>query len=740
MGTTTYKVGVRIEGDASGLGRAAKEAQEHTKRMGGAMGQDFAKLAKARELLGVRSEHQVQREIQKTEAAYNRLSRSGTLSAAEQARAAKAMQAEVKKLNQEMGKTGVKPGDNLQEFSKMAKARELLGVRPEREIQREIQRTEAAYARLARSGTMSFYEQRAAAKATREEVTRLTNEMGRLTTRQKLTRGFAVAGGLAAAGGVAAAMAVPKVEKALAYDVRLAHLANTAFNDRDQAGRRSGRRELDADITDAVRYGRGTRDNALDTAEKLYGAGIFKPVDIKTILRESLMAATANNAESASFAQMAISANQTMGIKPEQMGRMFGMGTFAGQSGGFEIKDMAKWLPQQMAAAKAVGMYGETGFAKLAALNQASVVTAGTKDEAGNNVVNLLAKMGSQDTNKDFKKLGINLPQELAQGRMKGLDALDVVGGLLESQLGKDKNYQRVQKELAAAKGDADRTKALSAVGDIAQGTVIGKVFQDRQALMALYAYMNGRERVKTISDGALANPDAAQKNFALISETASSKVEQASNEREISMQRTMDKFLPAIGSMADGVTNLMRQYPGYTTAIIGATAAVAALAGSAAFAALALRRGGGGLDIPGLPGGGGAGKAGAPVGKAGGMMRGMGKVGGLVGAGLMLTDLFMTSPEEIAILEAADARKKGGGGSGIRGQGFNDPRLLGGAKDGANAAAFEQSLRATEVKGEIFVRVSAAPGLNIQAETKGPSSGVQMRADVGRTMMNAGH
>ena len=74
-----------------------------------------------------------------------------------------------------------------------------------------------------------------------------------------------------------------------------------------------------------------------------------------TILRDAQLAGTANNADPIEFARMAISANQTLGIQPNRMGQVFGMGTYAGQQGGFEIRDMAKWLPQQMAAAKAAG-------------------------------------------------------------------------------------------------------------------------------------------------------------------------------------------------------------------------------------------------------------------------------------------------------------------------------------------------------------------------------------------------
>jgi hypothetical protein len=660
-GSTAYRVGVRVDGTAAGLVKAAKEGERALKVLG---------------------------------------------------------------------------ANGMAEYKRMAQAREVLGVRSEREVQREIQRTEAAYNRMARSGTLSWNEQRMAARKMREEVTRLTNEMGRMTTRQKIAMG---ARGLAGAGvgvGVATAIAAPKVQAALDYDTRLVHLANTAYNDRDTAGRAAGMKDLGRTIVDAVRYGGGTRDTAVGTAEQLYGAGIFKPGEVQKILREAMMAGSASNADPQAFGQMAISANQTMGIKPEQMGRIFGMGTYAGQQGGFEIKDMARWLPQQMAAAKAVGMYGEAGFAKLAALNQAAVVTAGTRDEAGNNVVNMLAKLGSQDTVKDFKKQGINLPKELAQGRMQGLDAVDVVGNLLQQQLSKDKNYQAVQKQLQAAKNDEERRAALESVGSIAQGTVIGKVFQDRQALMGLYGYMQNRERVGAIAKGAMDNTDATQRNFELLRSQPGFKVQQAKNEAEIAQQASLDRLTPVVGTLADKTAALVREYPGYTTAIAAATTALVGLAGSAA--ALALLNGG---KLPGM--GGAARAAGALIPSAAGKAAGagrlgmLGKLGAVGGIASLAASLFYTSDDELEVLRNGDRMRQG-----YRGRGFDDPRLIGAAtaSERLGSATGALPLLQQDLKGEIVVRVTGAPGLNVEAETKTSNPRIPFRAQVGQSMVGAGY
>lgn len=620
----------------------------------------------------------------------------------------------------------------MSDYKRMAKARETLGVRSEREIQREVQRTQAAYNRLARSGTQTWNEQRMAARKMREEVTRLTNEMGRLTTRQKIAYAGRGAVAVGAGVGLATAMVAPRVQRTLDYDRRLANMANTAYADRDLAGRRAGMGELDRMLIDAVRYGGGTRDGAGATADSLLGAGIFKPGEIATILREAVKAGTASGADSALFAQMAIAGKQTMGISPDRMGAMFGMGTYAGQQGGFEIRDMARWLPQQMAAAKAVGMYGEGGFAKLAALNQAAAVTAGTRDEAGNNVVNLLAKLSSTEMAKNFRDQGVDLPRQLAEGRMKGQDAVDVLGNLLVQQLAKDKNYQSVQKQLAGAKGDEERGRALQAVGSIAQGTMIGKVLQDRQAMMALYGYVQNRDRVSAIASGAMGNTDAASRNFDLISSTSSYKVEQAKNEAEIAQTDALGRLTPAIDALADRTGALIREYPLLSTAIGGATVALTALAGSAA--AAALMNGG---KIPGLGGGLGgtagrvasfAGRAGG-VGLAGAAGYGVGSLiynglladnaaGNMIGRGTAKVASFFGNKEAAAALQTESLSQRMAGRTGASGA---IPRMQ------------------QDLQGAIDLNINLAPGLLVDAQTKSNNPRIPFRTDVGRTNTAAG-
>jgi hypothetical protein len=67
---------------------------------------------------------------------------------------------------------------------------------------------------------------------------------------------------------------------------------------------------------------------------------------------------TASGADAKDLAQIAIRLKQSFGITDEQLPTALNMAIKSGQLGSFELKDQAKWLPQQLAAANALGMRG----------------------------------------------------------------------------------------------------------------------------------------------------------------------------------------------------------------------------------------------------------------------------------------------------------------------------------------------------------------------------------------------
>jgi hypothetical protein len=485
-------------------------------------------------------------------------------------------------------------------LGKQRAAAEVLGIRTEQNIQREIQRTEAAYNRLAKSGSLATREQARAAEALRIKLRELNNEMGKFTLAQRAANGLrtgAALGGAAVAGGYV--MSRP-ISQTMDYGVRLAQMSNTAFSERDTLGRILGKKELNSAIVNAVRVGGGTRDDAASALDTLIASGAMSGKDAMSMLPTLMKSATASGADATELAQIGIRGMQTFDIKPQDLGYVMDMAITAGQAGGFELKDMAKWLPQQMAAAKMAGMTGTAGMAKLLAANQAALITAGSKDEAGNNLVNLLAKISSQDTAKDAQRLGINLSGTLAAARAKGTDSLDAFVGIVDNVVGKDANYQALQAKLKTAQG-ADRKAILESQADILQGSAIGKLVQDRQALMALVGVMGNRDYMAGVEKKTLTGAGATEKNHAVIAEEAGFKAQQAANEKTFATTNAFEKLTPLVGAVADGFTSIAREYPVLTAVTVAATTALTALAAAAGAASLATALGGKGAGLTGI-------------------------------------------------------------------------------------------------------------------------------------------
>ena len=477
-----------------------------------------------------------------------------------------------------------------------------------------------------------------ATAATRREIDRLVpalqqvDRTGSATLQRlngymsQLARGLRAASAGAmqvGAGAAAGAYAADRVTKApMDYSMRLAQMANTAFADRDAAGRIQGKGVLDAAIRAAVRTGGGKIDDAAGTLDSLIASGAVSRDQAIKMLPMLMRASTASGASAEQLGSIGLRGMQTFGLSVEQVPEALNMAMAAGQAGGFELRDMAKWLPQAMAMGKQSGLSGIEGMRRILGSMQASVITAGTKDEAGNNLVNLLGKINSADTAKDFKKLGYDLPGELARMRGKGVNSLDAFVSFVDEIASKDQQYMQLKKKLQQGGTTAQRAETMTAMADILQGKAVGQVVQDLQALMSLVAEMNNREYVKTVMDRTRKDTTAVGTAFSVISEETGFKKEQAANELTIAGNEAFAKVAPAMNKVFETSTDVARQFPLLTTAAVGSTAALGVFA-----AAL----GGGGLV--GLLRGGGA--AGAAGGAATAAKAGLGVIGkaGLVGA-----------------------------------------------------------------------------------------------------------
>ena len=500
---------------------------------------------------------------------------------------------------------------SYRQIQQAARNREMLGVRSERSIQNEINRTRAAYDQLKRSGIASGRELDRAAVATKRRIAELNAEMGKVSMGQRLGNiGRGIAG--LAAGATAAGMVLAQpMKKQMDYDRSLAMTANTAFAERDVAGRIAGKAELNSAVKSAVEIGGGTKEDALGALDTMLASGAVKADTAMKLLPTLQKGATATGASTDDLAKIAISAMQQFDISEDKIGEVLDKAVAAGQAGNFELADMARWLPQQMAAGKSAGLKGMSGFEALLVANQQARVTAGTSDEAGNNLVNLLAKLTSKETNDRFEKLkikgkdgkehGVDFIGSMEAQKKKGKNSIEAFMSIMDQVIGQDGKYQALQKKLKSAKKE-DQAQVLNEMTNLVEGTAIGQIISDRQALMALLGIRNNVSLGKEVKESLDKSEGAVDTSHAVIKDTNSYKVEDAKNNMDFAQMEGMKGFNDALGDVSLKIAEYAKAYPDLTGKIVTAGTVVAALSAAAITAAGSLRllggKGGLGLGV----------------------------------------------------------------------------------------------------------------------------------------------
>ena len=480
------------------------------------------------------------------------------------------------------------------------------------------------------------------------------------------------------------------MQKPVEFDYLLADMANTAFSDRDLAGRKAGMAELQSVIDKSVREGGGSRDSAAEALNAMIASGQVDVASAMTMLPTLQKMSTATGAAPVELANIAIRGLQNHYFDPSQIGEALDKAIMAGQSGGFELKDMAHWLPEMMAAGK--GLSGMSGFEAILASSQASITTAGNADQAGNNLVNLLAKMSSKDAIKNFDKFGVDLPKELAAGIEKGINPLETFVSLIDKNVvSKDAGYAALQKRLAASGDDAEKSAILENMASVLEGSAVGEIVQDRQALMALVALMNQRDYISSIKQNMAGAEGVGQSNFELKAETTKFKADRLTAEKEMAQSRTLEAVQKPLNAAMDGLAEFGESFPKLTTAAYAAATAIAAMTAAAAgFGAVGLlRKGGGGLFSKLGKGAVAAGSGVAvpqatasglsAVGKGAGLLTGVARRVPLLNVGLAVADAGMAMTSDASPEEKTDAVL--GAAGGLAGG-------LAGAKLGAMAGA----------------------------------------------------
>ncbi len=466
-----------------------------------------------------------------------------------------------------------------------------------------------------------------------DEATRKTSKLKDLLGQlPNVARGVASAVAGYAAGKMV--LAAP-LQRASDYELNLARASNIAYADRNTvAGRQAGQREIDQSVRTATVQG-VTRDDALLGLKTLIAAGTNRN-DAMSLLPTLAKFSMAGEADMKDVANIAIKAQQTYGISPRQMPAAMQMALSAGKVGQFEFKDMANWLPEQMSISKnMLGMQGLGDLSTLLTANQFASKSAGNNNAAGNNLVNFLSKINSADTSNDAKKLGIDLTGTLVKARSQGMSPIDAFVALMKQTAESDPEYVKVRGRLQSAQASGDKkgeTETLGAMRDLMMGKSIGKLVQDRQALLGLLGILNDPTGFNAMRKDISETTGGVDVDQATLMATASMKHMQGDNAE---LNRQFDALQGVNGALGDArvkIAQLSAEYPnasaGLETLKLAAYAAGAAIAG---MGLMNLVAGGGMSKVAGMVGGGLA--AGGAL--AGGALAvGAAAVGGAVGYG----------------------------------------------------------------------------------------------------------
>ncbi|MGS0736171.1 phage tail tape measure protein [Pseudomonas sp. GG8] len=234
---------------------------------------------------------------------------------------------------------------------------------------------------------------------------------------------------------------------------------------------------------------------------------------------------------------------------------------YQGQAGSFEASDMAKWFPELLAGMGKLGITGNDSVAQLGALLQVQMKTAGSSDEAANNLKNWMEKIGSGDTVAAYKKVGIDYQGSMQTGLQKGMSTLESSFALAQRYIEATDPKKAAAMAEATAKisQEADPAKAKQMMASLEQALRTGDLFSDMQVKAALTAFTQNKALYEQLKKDAGSATGILDKNLAERREASAQKWSEMAQSMDDAMRSIGDSLRPVTDAVADGITSVAR-------------------------------------------------------------------------------------------------------------------------------------------------------------------------------------
>ncbi|HDR9237803.1 TPA: phage tail tape measure protein [Burkholderia vietnamiensis] len=380
---------------------------------------------------------------------------------------------------------------------------------------------------------------------------------------------------------------------------------------------------------DALSNGMG-RNELADAVNQMVAAGM----DVDRALNFGPAVAkfsVGQGASSVETAQMIQALQQNANIAdPKAMMKALEAIAYLGKEGSFESVDMARWFPVLLAEMKKIGITGQDSVTQLGAMLQVQMKTAGNADEAANNLKNWFSKIGSGETERNYKKAGVDYEGKMKEAIGKGWSTLEASFVLARAYIErvdpkKAAQLAAVAKQLNSELDPAKRQAQMRAFEDTMK---TGDLFNDMQVKAALTAYMQNADLYQKLKRNAADANGEIDKDLADRRATSKQIWSEVVQQWDDAMRSIGDALRPVTdlaGKVAkrtgETVQRASDAAPGATAAVVGVIGTAIAVRG--ARAAWSMGRGvldilrGGWMARRGGGGAAGGGAAGGRVGKA---------------------------------------------------------------------------------------------------------------------------
>ena len=358
------------------------------------------------------------------------------------------------------------------------------------------------------------------------------------------------------------------------------------------------------------------RNEVADVVNQLVGAGMelkqameFAPVAAKFVVGQG-----SSGVDTAKMIQ-ALQSNANI-TDPKVLEKALEAVAFQGQAGSFEASDMARWFPQLLASMQKQGITGMDAVTQLGAMLQVQMKTAGTSDEAANNLKNWMEKIGSGEVVDAYKKAGIDYQGSLNTGIQGGMSTLEASFGLAKRYIEATDPKKAAQMAEATARisKEANPEKAKAMLNSLEQALRTGDIFADMQVKSALTAYVQNKALYEQLKNEAAGASGILDKNLSERRDTSSQKWSETIQAGNDALRSVGDAIRPVTDALASGLTTVAKGFTKLSdespNLVMGITAlATGASVVTSVLGALKIGRGVVNLARGGL--GGGAGKAG---------------------------------------------------------------------------------------------------------------------------------